>query len=57
MGSGTTGVAAMIEGRKFIGCEKVPHFAQVAERRIREAQGQAVERNGQHAMDFCEVAS
>lgn len=55
MGSGTTGVAAMIEGRKFIGCEMVPHYAEVAERRIREAQGQAVERNGQHAMDFCEA--
>jgi site-specific DNA-methyltransferase (adenine-specific) len=46
MGSGTTGVAAMIEGRRFIGCEMVEHYAQVAERRIREAQGQSVERPG-----------
>ena len=38
MGSGTTGVAATVEGRKFIGCEMVPHFAEVSERRIRDAQ-------------------
>lgn len=37
MGSGTTGAAAILEGRKIIGCEMVPHYAEVAERRIREA--------------------
>lgn len=53
MGSGTTGVAAMIERRRFIGCEMVPHFAEVAERRIREAQGQSVERpDGSVSFDF-----
>lgn len=40
-GSGTTGVAAMIEGRRFIGIEEVPHFTDVTARRVREAQGQA----------------
>lgn len=52
MGSGTTGVAAMIEGRKFIGAEMTPTFAEVAERRIREAQGQAVDRGDQSPLDF-----
>lgn len=39
MGSGTTGVAAVLEGRSFVGCEKVEHYADVAARRIREAMG------------------
>jgi len=52
MGSGTTGVAAMIEGRRFVGCEMTQHFAEVAERRIREAQGQAIERGDQGAFDL-----
>ena len=52
MGSGTTGVAAMIEGRRFIGVEMVEHYQQVAERRIREAQGQAVDKGEQAALDF-----
>ena len=56
MGSGTTGVAAILEGRKFIGCEMVPHYAEVAERRIREAQGQAVARGDQPGLDFGESA-
>ncbi len=37
MGSGTTGVAAMITGRRFIGAEIVHHNMRVAERRIRMA--------------------
>ena len=52
MGSGTTGVAAMIEGRRFVGVEMVEHYQQVAERRIREAQGQTVDRGDQGALDF-----
>jgi site-specific DNA-methyltransferase (adenine-specific) len=50
MGSGTTGVAAVLAGRNFIGVEQVDHHAQVAERRIREAQGQAVPRGRQLAL-------
>jgi site-specific DNA-methyltransferase (adenine-specific) len=34
MGAGTTGVAAVIEGRKFIGAEQEPHFQQVSRERI-----------------------
>ncbi len=34
MGSGTTGVAAMLEGRRFIGIEKDPEIFQVASNRI-----------------------
>ena len=56
MGSGTTGVAAILEGRKFIGCEMVPHYAEVAERRIHEAQGQAVARGDQPGLDFGEAS-
>lgn len=37
-GSGTTGVAAVLEGRDFIGVELTEHYAQVAEARIRTAE-------------------
>jgi site-specific DNA-methyltransferase (adenine-specific) len=37
MGSGTTGVACMKLGRKFIGCEIVPKYFAIAERRIKSA--------------------
>jgi len=37
MGSGTTGVAALAEKRKFIGTEKDPKYYEVAVRRIKEA--------------------
>lgn len=48
MGSGTTGVACAIEGRRFIGCERVEHYVDVAHRRIREAAGDYIfDRGGQ----------
>jgi site-specific DNA-methyltransferase (adenine-specific) len=34
MGSGTTGVACVRTGRKFIGIEKEPHYFEIAKRRI-----------------------
>lgn len=34
MGSGTTGVAAVLEGRRFVGIEQVEHFADIARQRI-----------------------
>lgn len=37
MGSGSTGVAALNAGRKFVGIEKDPAYYQTAERRIRGA--------------------
>lgn len=37
MGSGTTGVACMMEGREFIGIEKEPAYHAIAERRIQQA--------------------
>lgn len=37
-GSGTTGVAAILEGRNFVGSEIVPDYAAVTVRRIKEAQ-------------------
>lgn len=40
MGSGTTGVAAVQMGRKFIGIEKDPRYFDIACRRIEEAQRQ-----------------
>jgi DNA modification methylase len=39
MGSGTTGVACVNTGRRFIGIEKEPEYFAVAERRIMEAKG------------------
>lgn len=37
MGSGTTGIAAVIEGRNFIGAEQTSHFQTVARERIETA--------------------
>lgn len=52
MGSGTTGAAAVLEGRRFVGVEMVEHYQQIAERRICEAQGQSVAHGEQNAFDF-----
>ena len=41
MGSGTTGVAAVQMGRKFIGIEREPSYFEIACRRIEQAQAQA----------------
>lgn len=41
MGSGTTGVAAVTMGLRFIGCEIDPHYFEVAMQRIEDAQRQA----------------
>lgn len=38
MGSGTTGVAALKLGRRFVGVEKSPEFCEIARRRIIEAE-------------------
>ena len=40
MGSGTTGVAALQMGRKFIGIEREPRYFEAACRRIRETSGE-----------------
>ena len=42
MGSGTTGVACMQLGRKFIGCEIDPTYYAIAEKRIKQAQAQMI---------------
>ena len=44
------------ERRLFVGVEMVEHYQRIAERRIREAQGQAVTRGSQPALDFGEGA-
>jgi len=38
MGAGTTGVAVVLEGRRFIGAELVPRFQRVARERVEAAQ-------------------
>lgn len=38
MGSGTTGVACVQTGRRFVGCEILPEYFKVAQRRIADAQ-------------------
>lgn len=37
-GSGTTGVAALLEGRRAIVCELVPEYAQIARERMAAAE-------------------
>ena len=37
MGSGTTGVAAVLEGRNFIGIERDPEYFEIAKTRIESA--------------------
>jgi site-specific DNA-methyltransferase (adenine-specific)/modification methylase len=41
MGSGSTGVAAVQSGRKFIGVEREPRYFEIAVRRIEDAQRQS----------------
>ncbi|MCK9896948.1 site-specific DNA-methyltransferase [Frankia sp. AgB32] len=38
-GSGTTGLAALLEGRRFAGCEITPHYAALARQRLATAAG------------------
>jgi len=38
MGSGTTGIACVLEGREFIGIEREAEYVEIAEKRIAEAQ-------------------
>lgn len=52
MGSGTTGVAALLEGRNFIGVEMTDHYHEVATRRLAEAAGQYQPDGAQDALDF-----
>ena len=40
MGSGTTGIACVLEGRDFIGIEREADYLEIAEKRIKEAQEQ-----------------
>jgi site-specific DNA-methyltransferase (adenine-specific) len=40
MGSGTTGVAAVVSGRRFIGCEQSDEYFAIACRRLEEAYAQ-----------------
>ncbi|HEY9411093.1 MAG TPA: site-specific DNA-methyltransferase [Jiangellaceae bacterium] len=53
-GSGTTGVAAVIEGRRFVGVELTEHYAQVAVDRLRTAAMQPG--TGEQADIFAELA-
>jgi len=41
-GSGSTGVAALLEGRDFIGVEKTEHYAKIAEQRLLQTMQQAL---------------
>lgn len=52
MGSGTTGVACMTTGRKFIGMEKDAAYFQAASERIRAAASPAANDEVQQAIDF-----
>lgn len=55
-GSGTTGVAALLEGRSFVGVELTDHYYAVAFRRLSEASGNYVARDSQDVLDFGGIA-
>lgn len=40
-GSGSTGVAALLEGRRFLGCELLEEYANIAQYRLDEISGEA----------------
>ena len=51
MGSGSTGVACVTSGRKFIGVEIDPEYFEIACRRLEEAQRQTLLFDGDSAGD------
>lgn len=53
-GSGTTGVAALIEGRSFIGAEMTEHYAEVAANRLRTVERGYRDDGQQGALDLGE---
>lgn len=55
-GSGTTGVAALLEGHSFIGCELTDHYSEVAAGRLAEAAGLPVSKGSQPALDLFNMA-
>lgn len=54
-GSGSTGVAALLEGHRFIGVEMTEHYAEVAANRLRTVQRGYRDDGQQDALDFGEV--
>lgn len=52
MGAGTTGAAAVLEGKRFVGIEHSDEYMPVAARRIRVAAGESLARYDQTAFDF-----
>ena len=52
MGSGTTGVACIREGRSFIGIEREPEYHAIAEARIAHARGETRPDAEQPGLDF-----
>lgn len=55
-GSGSTGVAALLEGRRFIGVELTDHYVDIAEKRLRRTQLESIADGDQSALDFAEEA-
>ena len=56
-GSGTTGVAALIEGRRFVGIEMVEHYAEVAANRLRTVAQGYRDDGHQAALEFGEESA
>ena len=56
-GSGTTGVAALIEGRQFVGIEMVEHYATVAANRLRTVAHGYRDDGQQDALDLGEATA
>lgn len=56
-GSGTTGVASLIEGRRFIGVEMVEHYAEVTATRLRVVDRGFRDDGRQDALDFGEASA
>jgi site-specific DNA-methyltransferase (adenine-specific) len=55
--SGTTGVAAVMEGRRFIGTELTEHYAEVAAERLRTVKRGHRSDGLQDGFDFGEASA
>lgn len=57
MGSGSTGVAALLEGFRFVGIEREPEYAEIARARLAHAEAEQAETGAQLTMPMLSEAT